>query len=1127
IVMASNRHSPALIALTTLWLLLLPIALVGGASPALSSSSSSAPKSVSIELRRRRNFQWNGIELDESSVLEHLREHEKALIFGPRFGKEAPEFKLVHLLAPQEAPSHREDEGHMDAKMHRRRRRRSLPEAQDDGGSDEVEAGEEVGAEVEARLQLQQSPQLIDDAFIFIRRTENGTQFVEHSPQLLKRLERCFYRSPAAALDLCEPGSVRGVFQQNASDFVVHPLPARFGSGTHVLFQARLDKNQHHSVPSPPLDSQLQFEPDAEEFNEPRRRLRAQSPAQAPLRLRFQPRHHHHHNHHQHQHQRRRRRYIGNPPRSRWPEIPEELFVETAIFVDSDLYAHMQRNFPTNTDGKLISFVMAMINGVQLVYHHHTLGRRINFVLKRLEIWNTTEPPGLSRSVDVEQYLNSFCMWQERLNPASDDDPLHYDHALILTGLDLVTFPKPPAKPNSQVVGLAPVAGMCTPTFSCTINEAKNFESVFVVAHEIGHNLGMRHDAKEISCDPTMHIMSPKLGTGKVTWSKCSRTFLEDFLADRQAECLFDRGQFVGNLDHSAGGILPGQRFDANQQCMLRFGKNFMKDTSQSQKEICRDLHCRQDGSRWTSHPPLDGTECGDNMWCRGGSCETRSSQKANYYSHKPWPQGSSTHEKYTSRPHNLPSFLHDYNPAGNELPGTANNWGEWGEPSACESSCLYGASRRLLEGSTGLRTSNRSCLNYRNRCMGRDRRFETCTTHQCHKVAVQTVEDFATKVCTRASSLDKELTGEGLQLSTTPENSCLVFCRTRNNGTKSRKWTFPDGTTCRSKHHSPEHITYCIAGRCELFTCDNSTANFFRMDSGFCREKSLRPPRDSSDQESRQEVSHKRYAERQEGITPRSPHENDVIKFAPPPQNNYIGGGGVPPFKLRSHPKPYIPDLPRAPPPASASLIALDRRSSGESEWEALPGCHSNCMTDSKGIQVVTSRISGEESIQLCSHRVQPCERLLTAAEFAEQTCSRYRHKVRGLSGHGSQISASIDEPDRSCRVGCQDERIKFRYYLVNGRNGHFPLGTRCSPVAKRYCVYGKCLEFGDDDLPLDKVHISLGQLRMGFPRRKRSLPDEPSLYYRNTFSNFSSENIEFNKPIHVSADELSSKSQ
>lgn len=37
------------------------------------------------------------------------------------------------------------------------------------------------------------------------------------------------------------------------------------------------------------------------------------------------------------------------------------------------------------------------------------------------------------------------------------------------------------------VVGLAPVAGMCTETSSCTVNEGRHFESVYVVAHEIGH----------------------------------------------------------------------------------------------------------------------------------------------------------------------------------------------------------------------------------------------------------------------------------------------------------------------------------------------------------------------------------------------------------------------------------------------------------------------------------------------------------------------------------------------------------------------------------------------------------------------------------------------------------------
>lgn len=38
-----------------------------------------------------------------------------------------------------------------------------------------------------------------------------------------------------------------------------------------------------------------------------------------------------------------------------------------------------------------------------------------------------------------------------------------------------------------MTIGLAPVAGMCTKTSSCTVNEGRHFESVYVVAHEIGH----------------------------------------------------------------------------------------------------------------------------------------------------------------------------------------------------------------------------------------------------------------------------------------------------------------------------------------------------------------------------------------------------------------------------------------------------------------------------------------------------------------------------------------------------------------------------------------------------------------------------------------------------------------
>lgn len=68
------------------------------------------------------------------------------------------------------------------------------------------------------------------------------------------------------------------------------------------------------------------------------------------------------------------------------------------------------------------------------MYHHPSLGHEINFVLKRLEILHN-DPKGLRRSSDIDIFLNSFCLWQRKFNPVSDADAVHFDHAVILTGI--------------------------------------------------------------------------------------------------------------------------------------------------------------------------------------------------------------------------------------------------------------------------------------------------------------------------------------------------------------------------------------------------------------------------------------------------------------------------------------------------------------------------------------------------------------------------------------------------------------------------------------------------------------------------------------------------------------------
>lgn len=153
-----------------------------------------------------------------------------------------------------------------------------------------------------------------------------------------------------------------------------------------------------------------------------------------PLKLRFKPRYHRTPSSSLLRVKKRTRRFISmTAEANQWLQEPEILYIETAIFVDSDLFRHMAKNFPRDTGSHLIRVVLAMINGVQLLYHHPSLGRRVNFVLKRLEILEK-DPPDLRRSSDIDIYLSNFCKWQNSWNPSKDSDPFHYDHAVILTG---------------------------------------------------------------------------------------------------------------------------------------------------------------------------------------------------------------------------------------------------------------------------------------------------------------------------------------------------------------------------------------------------------------------------------------------------------------------------------------------------------------------------------------------------------------------------------------------------------------------------------------------------------------------------------------------------------------------
>ena len=73
-----------------------------------------------------------------------------------------------------------------------------------------------------------------------------------------------------------------------------------------------------------------------------------------------------------------------------------------------------------------------------------------------------------------------------------------------------------------KVHGLAGGGTVVTIIKTCRANE---------FAHELGHNLGMKHDGVEgmNNCSPGGYVMSPTLNGARHKWSSCSKWYLKEY----------------------------------------------------------------------------------------------------------------------------------------------------------------------------------------------------------------------------------------------------------------------------------------------------------------------------------------------------------------------------------------------------------------------------------------------------------------------------------------------------------------------------------------------------------------------------------------------------------------------
>lgn len=172
-------------------------------------------------------------------------------------------------------------------------------------------------------------------------------------------------------------------------------------------------------------------------------------------------------------------------------------WIETAIAIDESVI-----QFHGNQTVK--RYILTLLNIVSAIYGDPTLGADLKFVILRLIFFESNQ--NIIDEHDSKQSLENVNKWNEHFWQSLPENGRH-DIAIWLTRLNI-------GGPS----GYAPVDGICDPARSCSLNRDEGLSSAFIIAHELGHILGLSHDGDKGAgneCkDEASHgsVMAPMVG---------------------------------------------------------------------------------------------------------------------------------------------------------------------------------------------------------------------------------------------------------------------------------------------------------------------------------------------------------------------------------------------------------------------------------------------------------------------------------------------------------------------------------------------------------------------------------------------------------------------------------------
>ncbi|XP_043934338.1 A disintegrin and metalloproteinase with thrombospondin motifs 17 isoform X2 [Protopterus annectens] len=450
--------------------------------------------------------------------------------------------------------------------------------------------------------------------------------------------------------------------------------------------------------------------------------------------------------------------------------VTNDYTIETLIVADADMVQYHGAEAAKR-------FLLTVMNMVYNMFQHPTLGVKINIRVTKLVLLHN-RPEKLSITHHGERSLQSFCHWQHEEYgggkylgnnqvPGGKDDATPVDTAVFVTRTDFCVHKDEPC----DTVGIAYLGGVCSAKRKCVLAEDNGLSLAFTIAHELGHNIGMSHDDDHPECSEKSHIMSGEWVKGRnpgdLSWSSCSHDDLANFLRSKISECLLH----MDPRSHNAVRLpakLPGMHYTADEQCQILFGTNatFCKNMEHL---MCAGLWCLVEGDtscKTKLDPPLDGTECGADKWCRAGECVSKT-------------------------------------PLPEHVDGDWSTWTSW---SMCSRTCGTGAKfrqRKCDNPPPGLGGKN---------CLGANVEHKVCENVPCAN-GVPTFRDQQCQSQDRGTSKDTNLWAGAVS----DEKPCALFCSPVGKDTPvlvAEKVL--DGTPC-----GPYETDLCVNGKCQKIGCD------------------------------------------------------------------------------------------------------------------------------------------------------------------------------------------------------------------------------------------------------------------------------------------------------------------